>query len=144
MTADVVGLYPSIPHTEGPEGLCKQYDKFLHKKLPTEDIKMAEFVLKTFFLSLIPSFSNKYLELILVQNSPLPLYARIFMDYIETEFLKTQSIKPWVSKRFIDDVFFIWRDSEENLERFLKELNGFHPNIKFTSEKSKIKVFSWM
>ena len=26
----------------------------------------------------------------------------------------------------------IWTDSEENLRRLLKELNGFHPNIKFT------------
>ena len=62
------------------------------------------------------------------------------MDYIETEFLKTRSIKPWVWKRFIDDVFLIWTNSEENLERFLKELNGFHPSIKFTFEKSKMKV----
>ena len=38
VTADVVGLYPSIPHTEGLEVLRKQYDKFLHKKVPTEDI----------------------------------------------------------------------------------------------------------
>ena len=43
-------------------------------------------------------------------------------------------------KRFIDDVFSIWTNSEENLERFLKELNGFHPSIKFTFEKSKMKV----
>ena len=43
-------------------------------------------------------------------------------------------------KGFIDDIFFIWTDSEENLERFLKELNGFHPSIKFTFEKSKMKV----
>ena len=50
VTADVVGLYLSIPHTDGLEVLHKQYDKFLHKKLPTEDIiKMADFVLKTFF-----------------------------------------------------------------------------------------------
>ena len=53
------------------------------------------------------------------------------MDYIETEFLKTQSTKPWVWKRFIGDVFFIWTNCK-NLERFLKELNGFHPSIKFT------------
>ena len=47
VTADVVGLYPSIPHTEGLEVLRKQYDKDLHKKVPTEDIiKMADFVLK--------------------------------------------------------------------------------------------------
>ena len=43
-------------------------------------------------------------------------------------------------KRFIDDVFFIWTDSEENLDKFLKELNSFHPNIQFTFEKSEIKV----
>ena len=50
VTADVVGLYLSIPHTDGLEVLHKQYDKFLHKKLPIEDIiKMADFVLKTFF-----------------------------------------------------------------------------------------------
>ena len=35
-------------------------------------------------------------------------------------------------KQFIYDVPFIWTDSEETLQRFLKELNGFHPNIKFT------------
>ena len=62
------------------------------------------------------------------------------MDFIETEFLKTQSIKLWVWKRFIDDVFFIWTDSEKNLEKCLKELNRFQLNIKFTFEKSKMKV----
>ena len=50
MTADVVGLYPSILHTEGLEVLRKQFDKFIHKKVPAEDIiKMADFVLKKQF-----------------------------------------------------------------------------------------------
>ena len=92
------------------------------------------------FLSLILSFSNKYVEPLLVLNLLPPPYDRIFMDFIETEFLKTQSTKLWVWKRFIDDVFFIWTDSEKSLEKCLKELNRFHPNIKFTFEKSKMKV----
>ena len=62
------------------------------------------------------------------------------MDYVETEFLKIQAIKPWLWKRFIDDIFFIWTDSEENLNKFLKDLNEFHPNLKFTYEKSKEKI----
>ena len=66
------------------------------------------------------------------------------MDFIEIEFLKSQSIKQSVWKPLIDDVFFIWTDSEGNLERFLKELNGFHPSIKFTFEKSEIKLISYM
>ena len=43
-------------------------------------------------------------------------------------------------KRFIENLFFIWTVIEENLYKFLKELNGFHPNIKFTFEKLKMKV----
>ena len=47
VTADVVGLYPSIPHDGSLEILRKQYDKFKEKMVPTEDIiKMADFVLK--------------------------------------------------------------------------------------------------
>ena len=53
VTADVVGLYPSIPHNEGLEVLKKQLDNFYEKSIPTEDlVKMAEFVLKNNFLSL--------------------------------------------------------------------------------------------
>ena len=44
---EVVGLYLSIPHDEGLKVLRKQYDKFIDKTVPTEDIiKMPEFVLK--------------------------------------------------------------------------------------------------
>ena len=63
-----------------------------------------------------------------------------FMDFIETELLKTQYRKLWVSKRFIDGIFFIWTDCEKKLQKCLKELNRFHSSIKFTFEKSKMKV----
>ena len=69
VTTDMVGIYPSISHIEGLEVLCKQYGKFLHKKVPTEDIKLAENV----FLSLISSFSNKYVEPLFVLNLPFPI-----------------------------------------------------------------------
>ena len=124
VNADVVGLYPSIPHTEGREVLRKQYDKFLHKKVPTEDIiKMADFVLKNNFFEFNYKFFQQILGTAIGTKFALPPYDCIFMDYI-------------------DDVFFIWTDSEENLERFLKELNGFHSSVKFILEKSKMKVNS--
>ena len=49
VTADVVGLYPSIPHTESLEVLRKQYDKLLQKKVPTEDIKNGRLCTKKHF-----------------------------------------------------------------------------------------------
>ena len=36
--------------------------------------------------------------------------------------------------------FFIWKESEESLEKFLQDLNKSHPNLKFTYEKSKEKI----
>ena len=69
-----------------------------------------------------------------------PPYACLYMDYIEKEFLKTQSVKPWLWKRFIDDIFFIWADTEESLKTFLKDLNSFKRNLKFTYEKSRKKI----
>ena len=46
VTADVVGLYPSIPHRAGLNSLKEANGKRPLKKIPTDDlIKMTEFVL---------------------------------------------------------------------------------------------------
>ena len=36
-------------------------------------------------------------------------------------------------KRFIDDIFMVWRGSIDDLHKFLKMLNQIHPTIKFTA-----------
>ena len=140
VTADIVGLYPSIPHDEGLRVLRNQYDKFIDKTVPTEDIiKMAEFVLKNNLFE----FNSKFYKQIsgtAIGTKFAPPYACIFMDYIETEFLKSQEIKPWLWKRLIDDIIFIWTDTEENLDKFLEDLNKFHTNLRFTYEKSREKI----
>ena len=99
---------------------------------------MAEFVLKNNLFE----FNSKFYKQIsgtAIGTKFAPPYACIFMDYIETEFLKSQEIKPWLWKRFID-IFFIRTDTEENLDKFLEDLNKFHPNLRFTYEKSREKI----
>ena len=128
VTADVVEFYPSIPHDGGLEILRKQYDKFKDKMVPTEDIiKTADFALKNNCFEFDCKFYQK------ISGTAIGTkFSCIFMNYIETEFLKTQAIKPWLWKRFIDDIFFIWTNSKENLNKFLKDLTEFHPNLRFT------------
>ena len=47
MTADVVGLYPSIPYKVRIRGLEEVLDRRKEKKISIEDfVKMAEFALK--------------------------------------------------------------------------------------------------
>ena len=43
----------------------------------------------------------------------------------------------------VHDIFcisFVWTDSEENVNKFLKDFNEFHPNLKFIYEKPKEKI----
>ena len=46
-----------------------------------------------------------------------------------------KKIKPWVWLKYIDDIFFIWLGSEEELNCFLVRLNELSPNLRFTYEK---------
>jgi hypothetical protein len=40
---------------------------------------------------------------------------------------------PYLWRRYIDDIFFIWRASVEDLKAFLSFINDQHPYIKFTA-----------
>ena len=100
---------------------------------------MADFVLKNNFFE----FDTKIIQQIsgtAIGTKFAPPYACLFMDRVENEFLDSELVKPWLWLRYIDDVFFIWTESEEKLEGFLNRLNVFHPNLKFTHEKSKSSV----
>ena len=56
VTADVVGLYPNIPHEVGLRALREALDKRDEKTIPTEELlKMAVFVLKNNYFE----FGNK-------------------------------------------------------------------------------------
>ena len=107
VTADVVGLYPSIPHNEGLEVLKKQLDNFYEKSIPTEDlVKMAEFVLKNNYFKFDSNVKHQ-ISGRAVGAKIAPPYACIYMDYMENQLLKNEKIQPWIWFRYIDDIFFI-------------------------------------
>ena len=117
-----------------------KFDKFIDKTVPTDDIfKIAEFDLENNFFK----FTSKFY--IQISGTAIPTkfaqpYACIFLDYIKTEFLNSKEIKLWLWKRFIDDIFFIWSDPEESLDKFLEDLDKFHPKLRFIYEKLREKI----
>ena len=46
-------------------------------------------------------------------------------------------MRPRIWIRFIGDIFMVWQYNLNQLEEFIKELNNFHPTIKFTKEVSE-------
>ena len=118
VTADVVGLYPSIPHQAGLIALKEALDKRLLKKIPTDDlIKMAEFVLSNNFFEFNINTLQQISETAIGPKFAQP-YACIYMDQVEQKFLATQINQPLIWLRYVDDIFFIWTHGEKELEKF--------------------------
>ncbi len=73
-----------------------------------------------------------------------PQYANIFMTWFEKRMLKEwgndAEIRLW--KRFIDDIFMIWRGTRERLNRFIDYINDYDEEgkIQFTAEISDTQV----
>ena len=136
VTADVVGLYPSIPHSDGLNALKYALNKRKHKDVPTSIlIDMADFVLTNNFFE----FDSEFYQQIsgtAMGTKFAPPYACLFMDWLEEKFLETCEIKPWAYYRYIDDIFMIWTEGTEQLEIFLNKFNSFHPAIKFTWQQT--------
>ena len=106
--ADVVGLYPSIPHPAGLSALKEVLENRLVKKIPTENLsKMAEFVLKNNLFE----FNSKVFQQIsgtVIGTKFVLLYACIYIDRVEQDFLETQELQPLLWLSYINNIFFIW------------------------------------
>ena len=139
-TIDVVGLYPDIPHEGGLTAIKEALDKREDKSISTETLmELAECVLKN---NIFEHNEDLYKQLrgTAIGTKMAPPYAVIFMGKIEEEFLETQSLKPMVWWRYIDDIFMLWQHGEQNLKVFLEALNCCHSTIKFTADYSKDSV----
>ena len=136
-TVDVVGLYPTIPHSEGLTSLRRVLELRDNKQISSETlVELAEIVLKNnIFQSDEKTF--KQVRGTAIGTKFAPPYAILFMADLEEKILSASEKKPMIWWRYIDDIFFIWEHGEESLEIFLNKLNSFHPTIKFTAEYSK-------
>ena len=69
-----------------------------------------------------------------------PKYANLFMNRFERKALENWPLKPLIWLRFIDDIFMIWTHGDDNLTEFITYLNGIHPKIKFTHERTLTQI----
>lgn len=137
VTMDVSSLYSNIPHSEGIEA-C-QY--FMRNGCKSE--KSIQCISELIELVLTKNHfqfnETNYIQKLgtAMGTRMAPSYASLFMGKFEKEFLDSCDVQPFLWLRFLDDIFMIWDDSEEQLLRFLNKLNQHHETIKFTYSFSK-------
>ena len=134
VTVDVSSLYTNIDQTEGlktcAEILDKNSDNQAHNSLI---IELLELVLK---LNIFEFDNRLYRQDIgtAMGCKPAPDYANIFMADIDSKILQISKklfpnknyIKSF--KRFLDDIFFVFKGSHEDLHKLLNEINQIHNN----------------
>ena len=81
--------------------------------------------------------------------------AEIYMDWFEKQYVfnEENTFKPRVWKRMRDDVFIIWRtisvteieqQEEDELGKFVQDINKVEPRIKFTVEREREKKLPFL
>ena len=92
ITADVIGMYPSIPHDLGFKALEETLEKRESKQISTKDlIKLVKFLLQNFYFEFNGEVKQQISETI-IGTKFAPPYACIFMDQVEFDFSKPNSM----------------------------------------------------
>ena len=142
-TMDVTSLYTNVPHKEGLEALTHFLNQRQILTPPTNFlVELSQMVLnKNYF-----KFENAYYlqcQGVSMGSPCSPNYANLFMGKFEADFVYSNNpysmyIKCWY--RFIDDIYFIFTGSGEQLEKFKLYINSRMPSISFTLEQSRESV----
>ena len=131
VTMDVKSLYTNIPNIEGIEAVKEH--------ISITDINLLKPAIVA-FLQLILTLNNftfngtSYLQIngVSMGTKCAPTYANIFMASFEDKYIyPVINRKTLLYARYIDDIFLIWTDSQQNLHLFFETLNSAHPTIKF-------------
>ena len=144
VTIDVSSLYTNIQPLEGIEEVRNCLKTREEASVPTEFLcRMLEQVLT----ANIFEFDQKlFVQKIGTAMGTVcaPPFANIFMHKIDvllrdlaraiTKENEENEDPIRLYKRFLDDIFMVWRGSLDELQVFLKEINKIHPTIKFTAE----------
>ncbi|CAJ0965286.1 unnamed protein product, partial [Ranitomeya imitator] len=144
VTLDVNSLYSCIDHQRGIEAV--QWFLTEHTVFSPDQLQfcmdLLSFILhKNFFM-----FGDQYYIQrtgTAMGSNMAPPYANIFMAAFEETYVYTHPLFQTHSiywKRYIDDVFMIWRGKEDLLLQFVSDMNTCVPNLSFSMQKSIIFI----
>ena len=143
VTMDVRSLYTNIPNAEGIQAV----KSYLEERNEPGDQNLSQVIAN--FLTLILTLNNfQFNDENFIQTNGAsmgtkcsPPYANLFMGKFEERHILPR-IRELVLLyvRFIDDIFFLWKGTEEKLLQFFEELNSVHPTIKFDYNYSRTSI----
>ena len=144
VTWDVVGLYNNILHDEGLESLQEGLEGQNNPEVPSDYlIKLMEIILKNNIFNFHDELWRQEIGCAM-GTKPAPSYADIFMARkidqriisLAHKYGKNNKSPLSIFKRFLDDIFSIFKGTTKDLHKLFEEMNKLHKSIKFTMNHS--------
>ncbi|XP_065893417.1 uncharacterized protein [Dysidea avara] len=134
---DVSSLYTNIPTEEAIEIILKYLEEAETPQQPPLQLlrEILNFILKYNCFTFC-NLSFLQIQGVAMGTKMAPNFANLFMTNFEEKYILQQTTKPFLYRRYIDDIFLIWTDTSEKLKSLIDNINNNHPTIKVTSETS--------
>ena len=132
-----IDVYITILQDEGIEAILKHNKVIDLPKFVTW--QLLNFILKH---NIFTSNATPYQQRTgVAMGTPIPpTLANLFMATLEECFLNTEDKKPFIYKRYIDDIFIVWTHAMADFQTFFSILNDFHPTIKYDYTISETSI----
>ncbi|CAJ0930540.1 unnamed protein product, partial [Ranitomeya imitator] len=143
VTLDVNNLYTSIQHTKGMSATRQVLiNSHMEPNVISFLLELLEIVLTENFFIFEDTF---YVQ---TQGSAMgsnvaPPYANCFMSVFESDYIYSNALFKshcilW--RRYIDDVFCLWKGTGESLQEFFDQINSFWPELSFTLKFDRMEI----
>ena len=140
VTADITGAYQNIPQDDGINCLYQALEEREDKGIPSEFVtRLMELILK---FNLFEFDGALYQQLVgtSMGSKPAPNYANIYLakrldkeiSRLGYKYGKKERSALTIFKRFLDDIFLIFKGTTKKLHEFFDDMNKIHPTLKFT------------
>jgi hypothetical protein len=149
---DVRSLYTNIPHEEGIQIVTEHYRHTLEKTNTNNNNHTPAHIypdeLAQIMRYILTKNSFQFNEDYYIQTHGTAMGAKFAVKYanIYVYTIVSRMLSTWMGStpshlvRYIDDIFFIWNTSENELLEFHAHMNKEHPTIKFDLEYSTEKI----
>ena len=145
VSIDVISLYPSIPQSECLDIIYQEM--YEHCDLLALDPNLIVRLLHLNMNYNYFKFSNLIFQQIkgtAMGAAFSPSIANIYMSTVLNKFLQAQKAQPLLFMRYIDDIFMIWKDTKEELNTFVTNLNSIHPTLNSLTNTRSKQLISWI
>jgi hypothetical protein len=133
VTIDVKELYPSIPTSELKTRLAKYYVPHPdYRKLSFDHLKSLLDKLFMISFSIFNDTLYKQNKGLTMGTSCAPQLANFFLLSLELPLITSYTGLVSLFRRFLDDVFFVFVGTRQQLAIFLSHYEKLHPDIKIT------------